>query len=155
MHPDLLSKSVMETITSLLAAQSVDLVEMQLQQRRGRWLIRVFADKEGGITLEDCRRLSLEIGQSLEAENLIPTAYVLEVSSPGLDRPLRTARDFQRQCQHLITVFLHTPVLEKLHYTGRITAVTEAHIVLQLSSDTPLTIPLSHIDHGVIELEFK
>ena len=155
MHRDLLSESVMETITPLLAAQGVDLVEMQFQQRRGRWLIRIFADKEGGITLEDCRQLSFEIGQTLEAENLIPTSYVLEVSSPGLDRPLRTARDFQRQCQHLVTVFLHTPILEKMHYTGRITAVTEAHIMLQLPSDTPLAIPLSHLDHGVIELEFK
>src|SRR5262249_50073614 len=117
--------------------------------------VRVYADAEGGISLDDCRKLSLEIGQMLEAEDLIPTSYVLEVSSPGLDRPLRTARDFQRQRQRMVTVFLQSPLMGKTQYTGRVAAVTEAHLVLHVSPDTPLTIPLPQVERGVIELEFK
>src|SRR5262245_61182600 len=120
MYRGMLVQSVTELVQPLLRVQGFDLVELQLQQRKGRWLVRVFADVEGGISLEDCQRLSREIGQMLEAENLIPSPYVLEVSSPGLDRPLRTAQDFRRQYRHMVTVFLHTPFKDKATYTGRV-----------------------------------
>jgi ribosome maturation factor RimP len=55
----------------------------------------------------------------------------------------------------MVTVFLQSPLMGKTQYTGRVAAVTEAHLVLHLSPDTPLTIPLSQVDHGVVELEFK
>jgi ribosome maturation factor RimP len=142
-------------VQPLLRGQGFDLVELQLQQRKGQWLVRVFADVEGGISLEDCQRLSREIGQMLEVEDLIPSPYVLEVSSPGLDRPLRTVQDFRRQYQHMVTVFLHTPLGGKTTYTGRVAAVVEAHLVLHMPPDTPCEIPLTHIDHGIVEIEFK
>jgi ribosome maturation factor RimP len=155
MYRETFSTRIIELLEPYLRLQGVELVELQLQQQKGRWLVRVFADMAGGISLEDCRRLSAEIGQLLEAEDIIPTSYILEVSSPGLDRPLRTGRDFQRQSQRMVTVFLHTPLMGKSQYTGRVVAVTEAHLVLHLLPDTPFTIPLSHIERGVVELEFK
>jgi len=155
MYRETLRQSVADIVGLFLRKQGFELVELQLQQRPGQWLVRVFADAEGGISLEDCRRLSLDIGQVLDAEDLISTSYVLEVSSPGLDRPLRTTRDFQRQCQHMVTVFLHSPFMGKTQYTGRVAAVTDVHLVLHAPPDTPLTIPLSQIAHGVVELEFK
>jgi ribosome maturation factor RimP len=91
----------------------------------------------------------------LEAEDLIPSPYVLEVSSPGLDRPLRTAQDFRRQYRHMVTIFLRTPLQGKASYTGRVAAVAETHLVLHMPPDTPCEIPLTHIDHGMVELEFK
>jgi len=155
MYREMLHQSVADLIEPLLQTQGFELVELQLQQRKGQWLVRVFADAEGGISLEDCRRLSLEIGQVLDAEDLIAASYVLEVSSPGLDRPLRTARDFQRQRQRMVTVFLRSPLMGKTTYTGRVAAVTEVDLVLHVPPDTPLTIPLPQVDHGVVELEFK
>jgi len=155
MYRELLHQSVVDLVEPLLQTQGFELVELQLQQRKGQWLVRVFADAEGGISLEDCRRLSREIGQVLDAEDFIAASYVLEVSSPGLDRPLRTARDFQRQRQRLVAVFLHSPLMGKTTYIGRVAAVTEGDLVLHVPPDTPLTIPLSQIDHGVVELEFK
>lgn len=155
MYRETLRQSVIDIVAPLLQTQGFELVELQLQQRKGQWLVRVFADAEGGISLADCQRLSLDIGQVLDAEDVITTSYVLEVSSPGLDRPLRTARDFQRQHQRLVTVFLQSPLLGKTQYTGRVAAVTEAHVVLHVSPDTPLAIPLPQIERGVVELEFK
>jgi len=155
MYRETMRQSLENLVQPLLQAQNFELVELQLQQRKGQWFIRVFADAEGGISLDDCRRLSLEIGQVCEAENLFETAYILEVSSPGLDRPLRTPRDFQRQCQHLVKVFLREPLMGKTQYSGRVAAVTEAHLVLHVPPATPLAIPLPQIDHGVVELEFK
>ena len=91
----------------------------------------------------------------MEAENVIPVSYVLEVSSPGLDRPLRNLRDFRRQVQRVVTVFLHVSHLDKARYTGRVVEVTESHLFLQADSDTPVMIPFQSIDHGLVELEFK
>jgi ribosome maturation factor RimP len=156
MYREALQRSVIDLIEPLLSNQGFDLVELQLQQRKGRWLVRIFADTVGGISLDDCRRLSSEIGQVLDAEDLIPSAYVLEVSSPGLDRPLRTSQDFRRQCQRLVTIFLRSCSAESVQQlTGRITVVTDENLVLHMPPDTPLIVPFSDIDHGVVELEFK
>ena len=155
MYREMLSQSVTDLLEPLLQVQGFELIELQLQQRKGRWLVRVFTDGEDGISLEDCRRLSLEIAHVLDSEELIPAPYVLEVSSPGLDRPLRTARDFRRQCRRLVTVFLHTPVMGQTQYTGRVAEVAETHLVLSMPPETRCEIPLTHVDHGIVELEFK
>lgn len=155
MQRETLSQNVNETIEPLLSAQGVELVELQLKQHKGRWLVRIFVDTDVGISLEDCRRLSLEIGQLMDAENVILAPYVLEVSSPGLDRPLRNLRDFRRQQQRVVTVFLHVPHLDKGQYTGRVAGVTESYLLLQTDSDAPVMIPFQSIDHGIVELEFK
>src|SRR5438270_11800348 len=135
--------------------QGFELVELQLQQRKGQWLVRVFADAEGGISLEECQRLSRDIGQAFDTEDLITTSYVLEVSSPGLDRPLRSARDFQRQRQRMVTVFLKSPHMGKTTYTGREIAVTEVDLVLHTTAGILLTTPLPQIDDGLVELGFN
>jgi ribosome maturation factor RimP len=155
MQRETLSQNVNETIEPLLNSQGVEFVELQLRQQKGRWLVRIFVDSDVGISLEDCRRLNFEIGQLMEAENVIPVSYVLEVSSPGLGRPLRNLRDFRRQHQRLVTVFLHVPHLDEAQYTGRVVGVTESHLHLQADSDTPVMIPFQSINHGVVELEFK
>ena len=155
MYRETLVQNITNLLEPMLQEQGFELVELQLQQRKGAWLVRVFVDAEGGISLDDCRTLSLELGQVLDAEDLIPESYVLEVSSPGLDRPLRTPRDFQRQLQRMVTVFLHTPLLGKTQYTGRVAAVAADSLVLHQPPDTPCEIPLTHIDHGIVELEFK
>ena len=155
MQRETLSQNVNETIEPLLNSLGVDLVELQLQQHKGRWRVRIFVDSDVGISLADCRRLNFEIGQLIDAEDVIPASYVLEVSSPGLDRPLRNMRDFRRQQRRVVKVFLHVPHLDKAQYTGRVAGVTESHLLLQTDSDTPVTIPFQSIDHGVVELEFK
>ena len=155
MYRETIRQSIAEIIEPLLQTQGFELVELQLQQRKGQWLVRVFADAEGGISLEDCQRLSRDIGQAFDIEDFIAASYVLEVSSPGLARPLRTARDFQRQRQRMVTVFLTPPHMGHVQQTGRVAAVTASHLVLHLPPDTPLTIPLPQIEYGVVELEFK
>jgi ribosome maturation factor RimP len=155
MYRETIRQSIAEIVEPLLQMHGFELIELQLQQRKGQWFIRVFADAEGGISLEDCQRLSRNIGQAFDAEALMTTSYVLEVSSPGLDRPLRTVRDFQRQRQRMVTVFLNSPHMGQVQQTGRVAAVTMFHLVLHLPPDTPLTIPLSQINYGIVELEFK
>lgn len=155
MYRETLRQHIESLVEPLLTQQGFELVEVQVRQQKGRSLIRLYADSAVGISLEDCQRLSFEIGQVLDAEDVMPGTYVLEVSSPGLDRPLRTLRDFQRQCNRLVTVFLRAPLMGTLQYTGRVVTVGPDDLVLHLSPDTPCSIPLLQIDYGIVELEFK
>lgn len=155
MYRDTLRQQVTSLIEPIILQHGYELVELQLQQQKGRYFIRLYVDTSEGLSLGDCQRLSIEIGQLLDKEDVIPTAYMLEVSSPGLDRPLRTPRDFQRQHHRLVTVLLHTPFMAETRYTGRIVAVTQTDLALDRAPGPPLSIPFSHIDHGVVEIEFK
>lgn len=93
-------ETVLERVRALaepiLATLGFELVELEYKREGRGWILRFFLDKEGGITLDDCADASREIGMLLEVEDVIPTAYDLEVSSPGIDRPLKKAADFER-----------------------------------------------------------
>lgn len=75
----------------------LDLIEYDLFQAGQRKILRIFIDKEGGISVEDCRKMSKQLSVALDLEDILPFAFLLEVSSPGVDRPLQKKRDFERQ----------------------------------------------------------
>ena len=83
-------------ITPILAEQGLELVDLQLRNEQAGLVLRVIIYRDSGITIDDCSRVSREISHLLEIEDLIDNAYNLEVSSPGLTRPLITERDFAR-----------------------------------------------------------
>ena len=73
----------------ILSNQEMELVEIEYRREGKGWVLRLYIDKEGGVTLDDCSRVSQEVGRSLDVEDFILTPYTLEVSSPGLTRPLK------------------------------------------------------------------
>jgi ribosome maturation factor RimP len=75
----------------------LDLIEYDLFQAGQRKILRIFIDKDGGINVEDCRKMSKQLSVALDLEDILPFAFLLEVSSPGVDRPLQKKRDFERQ----------------------------------------------------------
>ena len=103
-------KSMEEKITALLSPviseANYELVELQLVPRKSSSLLRVLVDRVGGITLDECAELSHRISYVLEVEDPIENRYTLEVSSPGLDRPLITEADFRRKAGELILLSL-------------------------------------------------
>ncbi len=105
----------------------VELVEMDIFQAGKRKVVRLFVDKEGGITVDDCANCSRSLGTALELDDIIPEAFTLEVSSPGLDRPLKTTRDFQRNLDRLLRITREKgkPI------SGTLLEVGEEHIVLK------------------------
>ena len=82
----------------------MELVDLEYKHEGRDWFLRIFIDKEGGVTLDDCADVSREVGAVLEVEDLIRTAYRLEVSSPGIDRPLKKVKDFERFSGSLVKV---------------------------------------------------
>jgi ribosome maturation factor RimP len=95
---------VAELLQPILVEMGLEITDLEyVREGRGSTL-RVFIDKEGGVTLDDCAALSRELGTVLEVEDVIQAAYRLEVSSPGLDRPLKTPKDFQRFVGFLVKI---------------------------------------------------
>lgn len=122
----------------VLARHGAELVECQV--RRGRTqLVRVVADKPGGIDLETCARVSAELSRMLDVEDPIPGRYTLEVTSPGLDRPLRTAEDFRRNLGRKVRI-----VLAQSQHEGIVEEVGEDRVRIATDGET-VAIPFADI----------
>lgn len=91
-------------IEPILQGFGLELVDLEYRHEGRDWFLRIFIDKPGGVTLDDCAEASREVGAVLEVEDLIRTAYRLEVSSPGLDRPLKKFEDYRRFAGRLVKV---------------------------------------------------
>ena len=91
-------------VLPILAGFGMELVELEFKREGRDWFLRLFIDKPGGVTLDDCAEVSREVSAILEVEDPIASAYRLEVSSPGLDRPLKRPEDFARFAGQLIKI---------------------------------------------------
>lgn len=91
----------------LLQAQGYDLIEVQYRREGSRWILRLFIDKPGGITIDDCEIASQLLDEPLDEADFIPHSYYLEVSSPGADRPIKTDLDFRRNLGREIEIKLY------------------------------------------------
>ena len=135
-----------KVIGEFLAAHGLELVELVYRFEGQGVVLRVMADyPQGGISLGECTRLNRAIGDMLEEKNAIDTRYILEVCSPGLDRPLRTARDFKRRLSKTAKCFLKEPINGKIEWDGVIADVTDTLVVLQTKHGS-LELPLEKIN---------
>ena len=112
---------VEKIVEELLENTALELVAVDYVKERD-WYLRVFIDKEGGVDLDDCQDLSRKLEELLDAQDLIKTSYILEVSSPGLDRELKKPRDFQREMGKDIDVSFFAPLDGKKVITGPLSA---------------------------------
>lgn len=112
---------VEKIVEELLENTALELVAVDYVKERD-WYLRVFIDKEDGVDLDDCQDLSRKLEELLDAQDLIKTSYILEVSSPGLDRELKKPRDFQREMGKDIDVSLFAPLDGKKVVTGPLSA---------------------------------
>ena len=112
---------VEKIVEELLENTALELVAVDYVKERD-WYLRVFIDKEGGVDLDDCQDLSRKLEELLDAQYLIKTSYILELSSPGLDRELKKPRDFQREMGKDIDVSLFAPLDGKKVVTGPLSA---------------------------------
>ena len=112
---------VEKIVEELLENTALELVAVDYVKERD-WYLRVFIDKEGGVDLDDCQDLSRKLEELLDAQDIIKTSYILEVSSPGLDRELKKPRDFQREMGKDIDVSLFAALDGKKVVTGPLSA---------------------------------
>ena len=112
------TQSVIELIEPGLLAKGLELVDVEFKKEGKNWVLRVFIDKEGGVTLEDCQKISSLVGDLIEVEEVIEPAYTMEVSSPGLNRVLKKEKDFIKFSGKKICVQCHAPLNGRKKFTG-------------------------------------
>jgi ribosome maturation factor RimP len=141
-------------VEPLLVAEGMDLVDLQWSRRGQRWVLALFIEREGGVTLDDCARISRHVGGRIEVDNLIEQAYTLEVSSPGLDRPLRTLADFERFHAHLARIVTTIPIHGRSTIVGRLKGVEGECVLVEAKRLGTVPIPVTQIKHARLEIEF-
>lgn len=119
----------------LVADLGMELVDVEYRREGHGWVLRFFIDKEGGIGVDDCAKVSREISANLEVEDLIAHAYHLEVSSPGLERPLKKKEDFVRFTDRQIRIKLRQPVGEQRVLIGTLCGLEGNAVVLKLEEE--------------------
>ncbi len=112
--------SVRAIASEALSAEGLELVDLEFRREPAGWVLRLFIEKSGGVGIQDCQRVSEVVGTLLEVEDPIPHAYTLEVSSPGLTRPLLSPEDWRRAVGGQVKVVTHEPLAGRQSMTGRL-----------------------------------
>ena len=145
---DTLFEKIQEAIAPLLEERGVELVEMTYGWRGADNVLQILVDTVGGIHVDECAFLNNRISEILDRLSLIEENHLLEVASPGLDRPLTTERDFARAKGKDIRVFLKSPLFYRMEYEGTLEDLKGGILFLRLSEGTVLEIPLEQIGKG-------
>jgi ribosome maturation factor RimP len=136
----------------LLSAMGLELFDVQFRKEGHGWVLRIFIDAEEGVTLNHCADVSREMSHFLDVEDLIDHAYHLEVSSPGLERPLRSLGDFQRFHGKKARVRLHESLGEQKVFVGIIGQATEDSIHLDLEEGGSVEFTFDQISKARLSL---
>jgi ribosome maturation factor RimP len=143
------------------AARGLEIWDIQSRRETGGHVIRVFIDRPGpsatpddSVSIEDCEQVNREIGTILDVEDPLPFAYTLEVSSPGLDRPLRGIDDYRRFSGRLAKVVVSEPVDNQKAFEGRLNGVEGDIVLLEGPKGRVHKLPMRLIARGRLEVEF-
>ncbi len=143
------TEAVLPQITALvepiLARQSAEVVECTLRPEGRRFVLRLLVETPQGVTLDQCAVLNRQIGAALEEANLFEEPYLLEVASPGLDRPLVTRRDFERALGDRITIISWVDAGRTVTQTGRLIHVDDQVVLLEVRAGERISIPRERV----------
>src|SRR5690606_4073460 len=138
MEVDMSKRKIVEIATNLaepvVKKHLFELVDVEYVKEGPNWYLRIYIDKPGGITIDDCKVVSEEVSDLLDKEDPIPQSYFLEVSSPGLERPLKKDSDLERFKGELVEVKLFKAINGKKKYVGELIGLIDNKIVINLDS---------------------
>lgn len=147
------ARTVAELVSPLVDECGIELVEVKYVKEGGQWFLRVFIDKPGGIGLQDCELISRRIDPVLDIYDHIPHAYTLEVSSPGVDRPLNRLADFQRFAGERISLATFVPVDGQRRFTGILGSASEHSVTLDVDGKQ-VVIPMEQVASARLAFQF-
>ncbi len=144
---------------TILDSMGLELVEIEYRRAGREALLRLYIDREGGVTLDDCADFSRELSTLLDIEDFIPCEYTLEVSSPGLDRPLKTEADYVKFAGRLVKVKTYEPYQDdagnrRKTFLGRLDGLRDGVVVISLKEGQTASIPLELVAKANLEFEF-
>jgi len=144
---------VQELIERIVTAEGFELVYCEFSGGRKQAVLRIYIDKPGGVTHQDCSFISNQVGAVLDVEDLIPFQYVLEVSSPGVNRGLYKKSDYTRFAGQMVRLKTHQAIEGKRNYRGRIEGVEDDQVKLAVSKGKSVLIPFDHIASANLDVE--
>ncbi len=134
-----------ELILPILSANSCELVDVEYIKEAGDWYLRIYADKEGGITVDDCETISRAFSDVLDEKDFIRDAYILEVSSPGLLRPLKKERDYVRNAGKPIEIRTYKAVDTRKEFVGILDSWDQNTVTIIPENEDGITIDRKNI----------
>jgi ribosome maturation factor RimP len=151
-----LEESMFQFLEPVLREYGYELVLVEMTGLPSRRNIRVFVDREGGINVEDCARASRIIDPLIESRSVFPGSYVLEVSSPGLDRPLFKETDYERFAGRKVRIRLRQPIENRRNFTGILKGLKDKKLILvELEEGIQVELPLEQIQKANLVFEWK
>lgn len=136
----------------LVEKHGFELVDVEYVKEAGSWYLRAYIDKEGGIAVDDCEVISRTLSDWLDKEDFIDDSYILEVSSPGLGRPLKKEKDFARSIGKEVDIRLYRALNKQKDFTGFLTNYDEKTVTIELEDETEMVFERSDI--ALIRLAF-
>ena len=141
-------------ICEISAQQGLELIDVEYQREPGGWVLRVLVDRQpGGITIGDCADISREIGDVLEVKDIMAFPYRLEVSSPGVNRPLKKPQDFELHLGETVSITTVEPLDGRKHFKGRLAGLHGDRVDVLIDGQG-LTVPLAAVKKARVEFDF-
>ncbi|HWI16973.1 MAG TPA: ribosome maturation factor RimP [Vicinamibacterales bacterium] len=153
-------ESVRELATRVASSYGLDIFDVELKREGGQMVLRVVVDRPGpastpeeSVSIDDCARVAEDLGTLLDVEDVIPGEYTFEVSSPGLDRPLRTADDYRRFAGRWAKIVTSEPVQRQTAFSGRIKGVEAEDVLFESEGKKLMKLPFRLISRARLEVE--
>ena len=147
-------KEVTALIEPILDDMEIELVDIEFLSEQGRWVLRIYVDQSGGITLDACARVSREIDDLIEVKDIFHQGYVLEVSSPGLNRPLKKEKDFEKAVGKKIKIRMVTPLKGQRNFRGSLRSFQDGILCLSVKDDLIL-LPYGDVEKANLVYDFE
>ena len=152
MSADIL-KSIVRIVEPVVVAEGLDLVDVEFRRERRGWVLRLYIDREGGVTIDDCSNISRQVSLLIDVNDLIVNPYTLEVSSPGLNRPLKKEEDFIRFKGNLVKLILDDSIDGQRNYKGKLLGLGEGVVRVDVG-DRVVCLPFNKIERANLEYQF-
>lgn len=146
---------IRELVDPILASRGLSLWDLEFQKHGPKWLLRIYIDREEpGVTLSDCEAVSRDLGAILDVEDVIPHAYTLEVSSPGLDRALSKPEHFVRFAGWRVKIKTYQPMEGQKVFIGKLTGFSGNTVSIEVDGGKIIALPIPDIAKASLEVEF-
>ena len=150
-----IAEDVEKLIEPAVDAENMELVDVLFILEHGKKVLRVFLDKPEGFNLSDCEKMSGILGDIIDASPLFPESYVLEISSPGIDRVIKKEKDFKRYAGTRIRVTVFAPIEGQRNFTGTILDAGDGFVAIDDLSGKKVTIPIAGIAKARMDPEIN
>jgi len=147
-------KEVTALIEPILDEMEIELVDIEYLSEQGRWILRIYVDESGGITLDTCARVSREIADLIEVKDIFHQEYVLEVSSPGLNRRLKKEKDFERAVGKNMKIRMVIPLEGQRNFRGSLQSFQDGILCLSVKDDLIL-LPYGDVEKANLVYDFE